>query len=93
MENNIEQNSIKIIQNGIMEWQPIETCPEDYFVFVWLKNDYNDYSRFVRSCKSKNFCFGWQITDLDSVEKSLFEKGELYFSHWMPLPTRPVINN
>lgn len=101
MEKNIEQNSIKIIQNGIMEWQPIETCPEDYFVFVWLtqKNDklldereYFD-GRFVISCKHKNYCFGWYIIDLDSAEKSLFEKGELYFSHWMPLPPKPPIIN
>lgn len=101
MEKNIEQDSIKIIQNGIMEWQPIETIPEGYLVFVWLtlKNDKlldergYFYSRFVKSCKDKNFCFGWYIEDLDSVEKSLFEKGELYFSHWMPLPPKPPIIN
>lgn len=101
MEKNIEQNSIKIIQNGIMEWQPIETIPEGYIVFVWLalKNDKllgergYFYGRFVKSAKHKNYCFGWYIEDLDSVEKSLFEKGELYFSHWMPLlPKPPIIN-
>jgi hypothetical protein len=101
MEKNIEQNSIKIIQNGIMEWQPIETIPEGYIVFVWLalKNDKllgereYFYGRFVKSAKHKNYCFGWYIEDLDSVEKSLFEEGELYFSHWMPLPPKPPIIN
>ncbi len=101
MEKNIEQDSIKIIQNGIMEWQPIETIPEGYFVFVWLtlKNDKlldeRGYfcGRFVESCKYKDYSFGWCISDLDSVEKSLFEKGELYFSHWMPLPPKPPIIN
>ena len=101
MEKNIEQDSIKIIQNGIMEWQPIETIPEGYFVFVWLtlKNDKlldergYFYGRFVKSCKDKNFCFGWSTLYLDSVEKSLFEKGELYFSHWMPQPPKPPIIN
>ena len=83
------------------QWQPIETCPEGYSVFVWLtpKNDEFSkeegylYGRFVKSCKSQNFRFGWEISDLDRVEKSLFEKGELYFSHWMPLPAKPPIIN
>ena len=82
------------------QWQPIETCPEGYSVFVWLtpKNDQFSkeegvlYGRFVKSCKYKNFRFGWSTLYLDSVEKSLFEKGELYFSHWMPLPKPPIIN-
>ena len=99
MENKIEQNSIKLIQNGIMEWQPIETCPEGYTVFAWLtpkidkslEERVNPFSTIVKTAKHKD-PFGWLTRYLDSVEKSLFEEGELYFSHWMPLPKPPIIN-
>ena len=101
MQNKIEQNSIKLIQNGIMEWQPIETCPEGYFVFAWLtpkidkslEERVNLFSSIVKTAKHKDYSFGWLTRYLDSVEKSLFEKGELYFSHWMPLPPKPPIIN
>lgn len=70
------------------KWQPIETCPEDQFVFVWIKSKhYKEYGKRVEICKTKNHSFGW--SGLDELDYYSLKNGDTFLSHWMPLPKPP----
>ena len=74
------------------QWQPIETCPEGVRVFVWLKSTTDkEYGRRLEVIKRQQSKYGWDCYE-DWVLADLIAR-DIYFSHWMPLPKPPVINN
>lgn len=70
------------------EWNPIETCPEDYYVFVWAISKSNpDYGRRFEICKGKNNS-GW--IGLEANDEYLLKQGILIFTHWQKTPEPPT---
>ncbi len=75
------------------QWQPIETCPENVRVFVWLRSTTDSsYGRRLEATKLQGTKYGWDCGNQDWVLADLIAR-DIYFSHWMPLPKPPVINN
>jgi len=73
------------VKNGVMNWQPIETCPEITAVLFWLPN-YEGRIAIGRMERS--------VTHLDGRKQDSFWGGHMFDddnppTHWMPLPNAP----
>lgn len=66
-----------------MEWQPIETAPEEKYIDVWISipNSNNGGRRITDVCKTKAHSKGWVGLEGFYIE---------HLTHWMPLPNPPM---
>ena len=70
------------------EWQPIETCPEEKYVFVWGKSENNpEFGKRYEAYKKDDRFLGYSISTLNIYEDMI------YFTHWRPLPKPPEQNH
>jgi hypothetical protein len=69
-------------------WQPIETAPKDGTeVLLWLQPPYNS----IEKARWFDLWGNWQIGEFPEDSDEYCGIGSALPTHWMPIPTPPVI--
>lgn len=82
------------MESALSDWQPIETVPMDQWVLVYGDPYSTDGPRFGISMAQVETSEWWERVsptqqELRSRSEVIWEGGEVFATHWMPLPTPP----